>query len=734
MGVQVFEGLGTRPYLEEQLAFQPGHYPHSKPHARERRAQLLGGARSVRSQVRKEAHEHADDAHNVLLGARVDTCALGVSGAAGAHSAAKERALKADIFAGGNDGRARIKKRTLRRALRRAAASGTARYRGQLLCGESLLDFSCKPTTTSREAQANGPRIGILSWNCGGLSQLLFEEVKVYLKQHREIHILILQETQRSFEREWQEAGWTFISCPADRPKSGGLLLGFRSDFCECSSLRWQVLIPGRLVQARCFAQGQQLDVVAIYQHALPFGDAELKAVLKKRQALWSKLDGYLKALPIRSSVIVAGDFNSGLDSLSPFSGCGVMPHRSSPLIAEERKRLTAALSQHQLCALNTWSRRRETYFHPAGKSQIDFILVRGALADAEARRCHPRVAPLAGWRSSGHLMLQAALPLHWRPWRRAQSQGRSRSGALCTQNSDLLHIKQLVQASGNAVAVFSKPGVRGLDGEIVQFWEARKQLASQRVRTMRDAFQCLRLLSQLRQRHRELRSLARQRKREQLLHILSMAEEAVSRGDSRSLFQCVRWLAPRRTGQKIRLRDKDGNVMHPKAECRMLADYAGELFRARRDVDFVVPCLKPLPAELFSPDAWACALRKLRSGKAVPNGEPSVQAWKDAAETAAVQLSMVSRQALCSEDPHVPDDWTRVQLAWLAKAGKTPNSPEHLRSIGLMPADAKAFLLILRDAAARPILNCPVVHSPVCLSGGVLDFGCAAASVFTLP
>ena len=59
---------------------------------------------------------------------------------------------------------------------------------------------------------------------------------------------------------------------------------------------------------------------------------------------------------------------------------------------------------------------------------------------------------------------------------------------------------------------------------------------------------------------------------------------------------------------------------------------------------------------------------------------------------------------ALCCSSPWVPGEWSEVQLAWLAKAGKTPSCLQNLRSIGLMPADTKAFLLVLRQAASEHI------------------------------
>ncbi|CAE7880876.1 HCN2, partial [Symbiodinium necroappetens] len=63
----------------------------------------------------------------------------------------------------------------------------------------------------------------------------------------------------------------------------------------------------------------------------------------------------------------------------------------------------------------------------------------------------------------------------------------------------------------------------------------------------------------------------------------------------------------------------------------------------------------------------------------------------------AASSLAWVSQQALCQDSPALPHEWSIVQLAWLPKPNKTPTCPEHLRSIGLLSADSKGFLLILR-------------------------------------
>ena len=313
MGFQIYHGLGTSPG-NEWHSFHPGGAPHIETTTFLSPCKLFGGARSSRSQFRGEARSDETAVTNGSLGVRVDTPPLGVSEAA---SAANERGSAAGyVNVVGMDSN-KIKKRSLRRAIKRAEKQGVSSYEGKQFYSTALP----VPVSRARRGGSQKQRVGILSWNCGRLTQLLFAEVQVYLKQHPEVHIVILQETHRPHLHEWQDSGWTFVSSPCEKPKSGGILLGARNDFCERDTLRWQEQIPGRLLQARCFAQGQDLDILAVYQHTLPFGAAELKKVLQLRRVLWNKLDAALRSLPVRSSIIVAGDLNSGLESSSPCTG-----------------------------------------------------------------------------------------------------------------------------------------------------------------------------------------------------------------------------------------------------------------------------------------------------------------------------------------------------------------------------------------------------------------------------
>ena len=377
-----------------------------------------------------------------------------------------------------------------RRAVRRAALGKPALYRGKRIT--SAPEYQYQPALSAM--QHGGQRIEILSWNCSGMTQLLFEELKLYLRLHCSIQVLCLQETHRAFQNEWTSDGWTFIHSAAQKANQGGVLLGFRDGFCDRQSLRWQELHPGRLLHARCYAQEQHLDFVCIYQHALPFDSASLTQTLNKRRQLWTKLDALLRTFPVRSSVILAGDLNSNLCSSGTCVGHSVLHNAAKPAVLEERQWLTGMLVSHQLTALNSWSKKAYTYNHPSGSSQIDWILVRAPLADRRAKRCTPSEAPVAGWRSSGHKVLLASIPLNWRPWRLSRQQARTRSvassGRHCQGHPQLLALRDEVQ--GQLVPPcrdVARPKFVGADGEILALWEARRLLARQKIATMRDVF-----------------------------------------------------------------------------------------------------------------------------------------------------------------------------------------------------------------------------------------------------
>ena len=102
---------------------------------------------------------------------------------------------------------------------------------------------------------------------------------------------------------------------------------------------------------------------------------------------------------------------------------------------------------------------------------------------------------------------------------------------------------------------------------------------------TLQDCFSKMRLFAAMQKQHRNLRSRARKRKKEQALSVLQRAEAAARKGDAKELYSCVRFLAK---GGKLRLRDADGQLVGHGAECGVLAEYAAELFKGSSErLDF---------------------------------------------------------------------------------------------------------------------------------------------------
>ena len=143
--------------------------------------------------------------------------------------------------------------------------------------------------------------------------------------------------------------------------------------------------------------------------------------------------------------------------------------------------------------------------------------------------------------------------------------------------------------------------------------------------------------------------------------------------------------------------------------EGELLHKHAEKLFHADA---VALPSLEPAPPEVFSRQRWEWAIMQLKKGKAVPAGSAQITTWQTASREHSISLEAICRNTLCSGRPFIPSLWTRVQLAWLPKPGKTPSCPEHLRSIGLMGVDTKAFMVILKSEA-HPYIRNALQHTP---------------------
>ena len=414
-----FHRLGTTPATHSPPSTSAATFQEENIRRRRRNT---GGVYSTRSQVRAPVHTAQDGDVFMPAGARVDLGPLTRSESASAEKS--EGNLKATMHSF-----TRIQKRSYKRALRRAQTEGSTMYRGRrrsravhLPC-DSSVPGSVKPSKRSR--------LEVITWNVDGLSDILYAEIKHWLNNNCTADILMLQETHWNFTGEWSESGWNFCHSSSGRRGSGGVLVAVRESSFPAALVKWQEVAPGHMLHLRGECGLQQVDVLCVYQHALTLKDQNESGVMKKRALLWKQLDKWLGSMPIRSELIIAGDFNLTRKPFMKVCGHGV-PDRDYPTqIKEEQVALLDCLTRHKLCAANTWGRRREahTYRHPTGNTQIDYVITRQSLSDAQTKRSSPFRTTLAGWRKAGHLPVKCLLPLRWTPWKAHRPQGHAYAG-----------------------------------------------------------------------------------------------------------------------------------------------------------------------------------------------------------------------------------------------------------------------------------------------------------------
>ena len=434
--------------------------------------------------------------------------------------------------------------------------------------------------------------------------------------------------------------------------------------------------------------------------------EEQKQIIMQQRKQIWGQVDKTLASLPYRTSVVLMGDLSLVLHPYGKVAGQGIHAGAQHLDQKQERADVLQMLERHRLAALNTWGKKQYTYKHPSGCSQIDYVMVRQPLADKQAKTCGTVRAPIAGWRSSGHEILVATIRQSWRPWQQQpMPRPSSRPHAppvevVAAQRRPELSLLQAAVKQHHDVLTPKppKPPLQNLHHEVLQVW---KTLARERFRVNRGKigrlFGAWHLALLKRRAHREVRRLARARKRVQILQILEQAEEAAQSNSTRTHYQYVRMLAPKRQSGRIHLRDSDGNLISPEQECLGLKKYAQGSFTGPA---FAPAEWEPLPSEWFAVDQWQWGFKQLVNHKAVPKDEASIVAWKQTAEQVSPILQQIASDTICSLTPRIPDHWAKVQLAWIPKPNKSPTSPANLRTIGLMGADTKAFLQILKHHA----------------------------------
>ena len=202
-----------------------------------------------------------------------------------------------------------IRKRSFKRACRRAARQGGAWCRGQWLTEEQLPRPDEAPALNRKQhtikcVKHKGRRLYVLCWNVGGLSTGLCDELLAWLALPQQKHIgaVLLQETHWQHQSEWCSGGWTCINSGDPSHKFAGVMCMLSNKFLQPQQVRHHALIDGRLLHVRAGALDDAVDFLCVYQH--PWNVRVPKQELQKRRDnLWKQLDRATSALPKKKSL-----------------------------------------------------------------------------------------------------------------------------------------------------------------------------------------------------------------------------------------------------------------------------------------------------------------------------------------------------------------------------------------------------------------------------------------------
>ena len=299
-----------------------------------------------------------------------------------------------------------IRKNTLKKAVSNAKGTSVTHYRGRMLRVESHeqptrvspAPNSPRPPMHAPPKRRHNRRLSILSYNCGGLTSALYTELLVWLQLHRP-DVVFLQETHWAQDRTYTAEDWHVISSGCSAHHSGVMIMLAKRSFPQ-PCIRSEILIPGRLMIVKAHQHNTTHFLINVYQKV----NDGTKDGQDLRNQVWEALQKAISISPSRHSLIVAGDFNTSLQSRTPCTGTAII-NKGSAAEAVDVHVFQQLLKQFDLRALNTFQPEpcKHTYQHPGRndvKSQIDYILIRGRRGDSRAKLTHTFIdTDLGAWR-----------------------------------------------------------------------------------------------------------------------------------------------------------------------------------------------------------------------------------------------------------------------------------------------------------------------------------------------
>ena len=592
------------------------------------------------------------------------------------------------------------KKRSLRRAQKRAIEWGYTWYHGRLATPHSLGCQRChvrhkspKPEVSSTsvdqwsmtEPRHLRKRCGILTWNASGLSNATLHEVLQWAgPQH--IQLVILTETRWQGSRTWQQQGWYCISTSGTPYRSCGIVACVRSSFCNIDNIGWTALHAGRLLHLRLYLQERALDVLCTYQFAY-----HATHVTKGARKQWfSLLDETLATFPSRNQLVIAGDMNTSLDADRRTVGnAGFLNPDGSHnpgMVHADHGTLQAIMQHHGIVALNTWqSPSTATYYSSMNNgSRIDYICTKFRQADPMARQCTPlRDWPPLPVTSQGHFPVLGNVPLRWssqqgctlstvgyaakETCRLARRLNQPGWDDFCTASKAFLE-DTVWPSDGNFAPIHQ--GLTGLfrthfspvaspttdfDARLARTkWDLRRALQALQGSSVKHCFQAWKLV-QLHQTWTKRHSEAlKQKKNDRLQSLLDSAEDAARKHDMSRLYHIINRLTPKTKPDRIQLRSEEGHLLGPTESFQVLCRYVSNTwYGAPMD-----PITAPAPGVPFSESDLARTIRRTKGMKSMaPHKSPGFSLI-GTADIAASKLMLLLQQWWNVTPPFIPQEW----------------------------------------------------------------------------
>ena len=209
----------------------------------------------------------------------------------------------------------------------------------------------------------------------------------MYVKQTKH-DVILLQETKWRFESSWEDDTHYYIHSGTSvrDHQQAGLLTILSKRIVDRGSVRFVAAIDGRLLRVQFKHGPRQVDVINFYQHTWR-NTAHVQAM---RYKAWETLTQQTQAVPLRSRLLVGGDFNTPCVAAAPHSGPGIL--QKSDHGAQDLDDFTAILQGLDLVVLNTFQQSvsPHTFQWNQQKSQIDFWLTRRLHAGGRAKSALP--------------------------------------------------------------------------------------------------------------------------------------------------------------------------------------------------------------------------------------------------------------------------------------------------------------------------------------------------------